>query len=402
MAASSATVTDKLKIVHVFRAPLGGLFRHVVDLAAEQRARGDDVGMFFDGDGLCPRVREALARIPGGLTLGVATTPIRRNPGLSDVAAMARFVAFLGRVKPDVVHGHGSKGGAYARLSALAPFSGRPIRAYTPHGGSFNYRPGGSLHRAYMSAEKLMAPLTDVFLFESAYIAGRFDALVGARNGVRRVVANGLHPAEFAPVEPAADAADLLYVGELRAAKGIDTLLDAIALIGCRSGAVPHIVMVGSGPDKAALSAHARELDVDAFVSFRGQMPAREAFKLARILVVPSRAESMPYIVLEAAAARVPMVATHVGGIPEIFGPFRDRLGPADDATNLALRLMAALAAPAEKLRADAAELSRHVAENFSIETMVDAVMSGYREALARRRPTAAAAASATAPSPYP
>jgi glycosyltransferase involved in cell wall biosynthesis len=402
MAANSATVNDKLKIVHVFRAPLGGLFRHVVDLAAAQRAREHDVGMFFDGDGLCPRVREALARIPGGLTLGVATTPIHRNPAFSDVAAMARFVAFLERVKPDIVHGHGSKGGVYARLSALAPLSGRPIRAYTPHGGSFNYRPGTPLHRAYMFAEKLMAPLTDVFLFESAYIAGRFDALVGARAGVRRVVANGLSPAEFAPAQPNADAADLLYVGELRAAKGIDTLLDALALIGCRSGAVPHTVLIGSGPDKAALSEHARELDVDAFVSFHGQTPTREAFKLGRILVVPSRAESMPYIVLEAAAAGVPMVATGVGGIPEIFGPFRDRLGPADDATNLALRLMAAIEAPAEKLRAEAAELSRHVADNFSIETMVNAVMSGYREALARRRPTPAAAPGATAPSPHP
>jgi glycosyltransferase involved in cell wall biosynthesis len=402
MAVNSATINDKLKIVHVFRAPLGGLFRHVVDLAAEQRARGHDVGMFFDGAGLCPRVREALARIPGGLTLGVATTPIRRDPTLTDFAALARFIAYLARVKPDVVHGHGSKGGAYARLSALAPLGGRPIRAYTPHGGSFNYRPGTPLHRGYMLAEKLMAPLTDVFLFESAYIAGRFDALVGARDGVRRVVANGLKPDEFAPAEPSADAADLLYVGELRAAKGIDTLLDALALIGCRSGAVPRVVLVGSGPDKAALSEHARALDVDAFVSFRGQTPAREAFKLGRILVVPSRAESMPYIVLEAAAARIPMVATGVGGIPEIFGPFRDRLGPADDATSLALRLTAALAAPAERLRAEAAELSRHVAGNFSIETMVDAVLSGYREALARRRPTPVAAPRATAPSPYP
>jgi glycosyltransferase involved in cell wall biosynthesis len=150
------------------------------------------------------------------------------------------------------------------------------------------------------------------------------------------------------------------------------------------------------------LSEHARKLDVDAFVSFHGQTPTREAFKLGRILVVPSRAESMPYIVLEAAAAGVPMVATGVGGIPEIFGPFRDRLGPADDATNLALRLMAAIEAPAEKLRAEAAELSRHVADNFSIETMVNAVMSGYREALARRRPTPAAAPGATAPSPHP
>ena len=68
-------------------------------------------------------------------------------------------------------------------------------------------------------------------------------------------------------------------------------------------------------------------------------MPVREAFKLGRMLVVPSRAESMPYVVLEAAGARVPMIATNVGGIPEIFGPFRDRLGPPDDAEDLRARI---------------------------------------------------------------
>src|SRR5271167_491279 len=108
MAPSNEAQNDKLRIVHVFRAPLGGLFRHVVDLAAEQSARGHDVGMFFDSNAYNERVREALRRITGGLKLGVGTTPIHRNPGVSAVAAMARFVAWLRKVNPDVVHGHGS------------------------------------------------------------------------------------------------------------------------------------------------------------------------------------------------------------------------------------------------------------------------------------------------------
>ena len=61
MSSSSA-----LRIVHVFRAPLGGLFRHVIDLAIEQAARGHAVGLFFDRGGDCERVRAAIARIPGG------------------------------------------------------------------------------------------------------------------------------------------------------------------------------------------------------------------------------------------------------------------------------------------------------------------------------------------------
>jgi glycosyltransferase involved in cell wall biosynthesis len=117
-------------------------------------------------------------------------------------------------------------------------------------------------------------------------------------------------------------------------------------------------------------------------------MPVRQAFKLGRVLVVPSRAESMPYIVLEAAGARVPMVATNVGGIPEIYGPYRDRLGPSNDPADLQARIEATLAMPEPERLARAAELAAHVAERFSIQTMVNSVMAGYAEALDRgRRP---------------
>ena len=383
--APSQPQASRLRIVHVFRAPLGGLFRHVVDLAAEQRARGHDVGMFFDAEARCPRVEAALARIPGGLTLGVTACPIRRNPGFGDLVAMARFSTYLRRVSPDIVHGHGSKGGLYARLSRLTN-PGAARRAYTPHGGSFNYRRGTAVNNLYMLVERALAPLTDIFLFESAYIAGRFDAQVGAHNGVRRIVANGISPAEFTPVTPNEDAADLLYVGELRAAKGIDTLLEAIAGVGRARGLIPRAVLVGSGPDQALLTELAHRLGIASFVSFRGQLPVREAFTLGRVLVVPSRAESLPYIVLEAAGARVPMIATNVGGIPEIYGPYCDRLGPPNDPANLKARIEATLAMPDAERQAQAAELAIHVAERFSIQTMVNSVMAGYAEALARRR----------------
>ncbi len=59
--------------------------------------------------------------------------------------------------------------------------------------------------------------------------------------------------------------------------------------------------------------------------------------------MAPSRAESLPYVILEAAAASVPMIATDVGGIPEIFGPFSDRLGPCGDAADLARRMAGTL-----------------------------------------------------------
>jgi glycosyltransferase involved in cell wall biosynthesis len=119
-------------------------------------------------------------------------------------------------------------------------------------------------------------------------------------------------------------------------------------------------------------------------VRFVGAKPARAAFALGRLLVIPSRAESLPYIVLEAAAAGVPIIATRVGGIPEIFGPdSADLVSPGDPAAlaraiGLGLRDLAGR-------RAAGARLQARVGESFSTEAMTDAVLAAYRAALARR-----------------
>jgi glycosyltransferase involved in cell wall biosynthesis len=377
--------TGKLRIAHVFRAPLGGLFRHVVDLASEQAARGHGVGMFFDSGGLCPRVDQALATVPGGLRLGVETARIRRNPDPTDLVTLTRLCRWLNDVEPNVVHGHGSKGGVLARTSRFFGSAPHAVRAYTPHGGSFNYRPDGAAHRLYMAVERLLTPATDVFLFESGFIERRFDALVGAETRLRRVIVNGLRAADFIEAAANPDAAEFVYVGELRAAKGVDTLLEALARLGHRRPP-PRVVLVGSGPEKDHLVELAGRFGVLDRLSFAGAMPFREAMRLGRILVAPSRAESLPYVILEAAAASVPMIATDVGGIPEIFGPFSDRLGPCSDAADLALRMAGTLDRDPSQLKAEAADLKRFVARRFTINSMTDGVLTGYRDALADRQ----------------
>ena len=97
-------------------------------------------------------------------------------------------------------------------------------------------------------------------------------------------------------------------------------------------------------------------------------MPARQAFALGRVLVVPSRAESLPYVVLEAAAAGMPLIATRVGGIPEIFGPHAGRLVPPDDAAALAAAIAQALDGPDETAAA-AAALARRASRRRSPST---------------------------------
>ncbi len=133
-------------------------------------------------------------------------------------------------------------------------------------------------------------------------------------------VYNGLREREFEPVPATADAADLLYIGMMRDLKGPDIFIDALAAAENILGRPISAVMVGDGDDLPRYRAQAGRLGLADRVRFLPPMPAREAFALAGVVVVPSRAEAMPYIVLEALGAGKPMIASAVGGIPEIFG----------------------------------------------------------------------------------
>jgi glycosyltransferase involved in cell wall biosynthesis len=236
-----------------------------------------------------------------------------------------------------------------------------------------------------MRVERLLAARTDVLLFESVFIANRFHQRVGDTAALVRIVQNGIGPTEFTPITPNRDAADFLYVGELRAAKGIDTLLDATAALTRRRGYPVRLILVGGGPDKAKLTHQAEALGIAQQVSFPGPMAARAAFALGRVLVVPSRAESLPYIVLEAAGARVPMIATDVGGIGEVYGPYRDRLIACDDPAILERAMAVMMDQEPAATRRQADDLASFVSTRFSIANMADAVISGYRDAFARR-----------------
>ena len=112
-------------------------------------------------------------------------------------------------------------------------------------------------------------------------------------------------------------------------------------------------------------------------------MPARAAMALGRIMVIPSRAESLPYVVLEAAAAGKPLITTSVGGIPEVYAALSDALVPAGDVPVLAAAIAGAVDDPSGTL-ALAQKLRAQVAAAFSADAMVDGVLAGYQQAIAR------------------
>lgn len=379
--ANTASSPQGLKILHILRAPVGGLFRHVLDLARGQADRGHQIGLIVDSTTGGTHADAVLAQLAPSLTFGVERVAMARHPSLRDFTALRAVARRIAKLAPDVLHGHGAKGAALARL---APRSAGAIRVYTPHGGSLVYAPGSMTSGLYLTLERLLNWRTDLFLFESDYIAQQFCTRIGAPHGLVHIVRNGLRGSDFSPIASHADATDIIFVGELRVLKGVDVLLRSLAAFK-KSGRPLTATIAGEGPDRDEFAALTRALGLDGQVRFVGYRAAREAFAMGRILIVPSRAESLPYIVLEAAAAQMPVIATRVGGIGEIFGPEATQLVPPDDVSALARAISAALADP-DRLRKVTQALNARVGREFTVDAMVEQGLAAYREALAKQK----------------
>lgn len=377
-------MTASFNILHVLRAPVGGLFRHVADLARAQSKAGHRVGVLCCSEAADRLTEERLAHLSGDLALGLARVAMARELDWRDVTATRATIAHVMRQGIDVLHGHGAKGGAYARLAAgrIKRSGQRVLALYTPHGGSLHYAPDTLKGRIFMGLERHLAANTDGIIFESAYSARIYERNVHPRAAIKtRIIPNGVGQDEFEPVPTSVDAADFVFVGELRHLKGVDLLLNALSRF--TTPRAPTAVIVGDGPDAARFKRQAQELGLATRVTFPGAMPARAAFTLGRSLVMPSRAESFPYIVLEAGAARLPMIAASVGGIPEITKGTSMSLVPPDDVDALSAAMHRHLV-DRNRAEADAASLQQALAERFTITAMTAAILAFYRELTSR------------------
>lgn len=354
------------------------------DLAEAQVAAGHKVGIVCDSSTGGAFEEELFRKLGPLLELGCWRTPMQRHIGPGDLAAAWRAYGIIQRLQPDILHGHGAKGGVYARVfgSLLRVSRSRVARLYSPHGGSLHYSERTLTGWVFFRLERLMEAVTDHTLFVSDYERRAFIRKVGVPRSPNSLVHNGLRAEEFVPVEPAADAADFLYVGMMRDLKGPDLFLDALAKVETHTGRRVSAVLVGDGDDLPRYMDQARALRLEDRVSFLPPMPARQAFRLGRVIVVPSRAEAMPYIVLEALAAGKSMVATHVGGIPEIFGSRSAALSEVS-AGKLAGRMSRALVDP-EGFRNQMPTLVE-LRRRFSATAMAASIETAYRISLGQK-----------------
>ncbi|CZT34841.1 glycosyltransferase family 4 protein [Rhizobium sp. 9140] len=327
-----------LRIIHCFRSPVGGIFRHVRDLAAAHAAEGHHVGILCDSSTGGAHEERLFEEIRPHLALGLVRLPIRRSIGPSDARALWASYKELRQLRPDILHGHGAKGGALARMigTVLRINGSRVARLYSPHGGSLHYDRKTLRGKGILALERFQEHATDALVFVCDFERRTYEAKVGQPRPPAVTIYNGVEDAEFVPVEPGQDAVDFLYIGMLRDMKGPDIFIDALGRTERLAGRPLSAMMIGDGPQQEDYLRMKLHRGLGQRIGMAPAMPAREAFSRARFVVVPSRAESMPYIVLEAVAAGRPVIAARVGGMPEILGADSAALAEPNDAQSLA------------------------------------------------------------------
>ena len=378
MVATDEGKFQQLNILHCFRSPVGGIFRHVRDLIHEQVRQGHKVGVICDNNTGGLFEENLLAALEPSLELGLFRIPMKRAIGPRDIMVSWSLYKKIKGMNPDILHSHGAKGGAHARIigTALRKFGNRPVRLYCPHGGSIHYDHNTLSGRIYFGLERILERFTDRLIFVSDYERQGYFSKVGKSHCPHSLARNGLTEDEFTPIPTADDATDFVYIGMMRDLKGVDLFLETLPVIAERLSRQVSATLVGNGPDLEAYKERAAQLGDGVTTRFFDSMPVSDAFPLGKTLVVPSRAESLPYIVLEALAAQRPLIATHVGGIPEIYAEYSEALVNGDDLGSLTDTMAGVLAGNVHL--PDTKMMAERVKSNFSAKIMADDVMESY------------------------
>jgi glycosyltransferase involved in cell wall biosynthesis len=392
------------RVAFVIGTTSGGTGGHVRMLVAGLTARGVQVAVYGPA---------AVERQFGFTAAGAAFHPVdiadRPRPA-RDLAAVRQLRrALSGAGAPAIVHAHGLRAGALA-VFALGPIGRRDGVALTVT--LHNAPPSGGLAGViYTVLERVVASGADSVLCVSGDLEERIRRR-GARSCSRAVVPAAL-PGRPAPgdatltdpdaaPDPDPDAAPdpdpdavpdpdrdavwaefgashrplVLAAGRLAPQKGFGTLLDAAARWRDRTPQ-PVLLIAGEGPLAAELAARIDAERLSArLIGHRGDLPALMA--AADVLVQPSVWEGQPLFAQEALRSGTPLVATRVGGVPELTGEDAALLVPPSDPDTLAAAILRVLDDPglARRIRTAARDRARSLP---SEEDAIDAVITEYR-----------------------
>jgi len=364
-----------VKVVHVtlrFDAP-GGVETNVRELARRQRALGDEVEVFASDlyDEASWDRRSTYRPVVDGV-------PVRRFAVRRHLVPRLNLPMFVGLVDAlaesgaDVIHAHSHRYGHVLQAAAVARRTGIPLVVST------SYHPAD---RRESRRNRLLLRLDDHAFGLTAYRIARAIVVQSELEAALlrefapadrlRIVPPGVDLEEWRhPNDDRTEGLDvpdayLLFVGRIASNKGLPNLIEALAMLG-PGERIPLVLMGSDWGERAHLEELAARRGVGASVRFLGHVPDRGGYRAvirrARALVLPSEWEAYGFVLLEAMAARTPIVATAVGAVPEVLGQGQfGALVPYGDVAALAEALRAVLRDPAAaRQRVDAG--AAHVA----------------------------------------
>ena len=358
-----------LSILHVLApADAGGLETVVQSLATGHSAMGHtvEIAAVLDTPS-SPFVQEAR---DAGLTVHVIDSPARSiRPERRGVRAL------LSQKRFDVLHSHGYR----SDILDIGVARGFRVPSVTTlHGFSATDRKT----RVYEWLQIRGARRASAIVAVSTNVADRLIAAGARRDSVHLIRNATIRTATQLDAQAArerlglADGIHLGWIGRLSAEKGPDVMLEAMPYL---TGLPVTLSFIGDGPDRPALEIRARQLGLGDRVRFHGRVPhAAQLLNAFDVIVLSSRTEGTPIVVLEAMGARVPIVATRVGGVPDMLSASEAILVAPEDPSALAHAVRAALAdMPAARERAERA--SSRLTTEFSTETWLERYETLYR-----------------------
>ena len=389
---------EPIRVLRVIaRLNMGGPTLHVSYLASGLRERGYETTLVAGSVG---PGEQSMAYVPEGLGVHVTTMAHlhREISPLRDLFATFRLARMIRELRPHILHTHASKAGAVGRAAALLAGRARPpIIVHTFHGHVLRGYFGRFWAGVFRTLERSLARVTDALVAVSPEVRDELVALGIAPESKFTVIRLGIQLEERIAIDPAMRAETrrvmgigderfvVGWIGRMTAIKRADDVLRAVRLLR-DSGVDACLCMVGDGPDRERVEQLAGELEIMRHCLFPGyQTDVGQFFAAFDVFILPSGNEGTPVTAIEALAAGCPVVASRVGGVPDVVRDGQDGfLVEAGAVDELARRLGQLAADPELRRRMGAAGRDR-VIERYAVGRLIDDVDALYRRLLASR-----------------
>jgi glycosyltransferase involved in cell wall biosynthesis len=386
---------EPIRVVRVIaRLNMGGPALHVAYLSAGLRSRGYETTLVA---GSLARGEESMSFVADSLGVPVVTIEQlhREISPVRDALAVVRLARLLRTVRPQILHTHTAKAGAIGRFAVLLATGARPpIVVHTFHGHVLRGYFGPLRTRLFRLLERWLARVTTALIAVSPEVRDDLVALGVAPAEKFTVIRLGIELDERIG-ESAARRAEMRrllgiprerftvgWIGRMTAVKRTDDVLLAFKRLR-ELGVDACLCMVGDGPDRDHVEQRASELGIARDCLFLGyQEDVAPFYGAFDAVVLPSGNEGTPVSAIEALAGGRPVVATRVGGVPDVIRDGVDGfLVDPGDVEQLAARLAELAGDPALRERLGAKGRA-HVVPRYSVERLLDDVDRLYRSLL--------------------